>query len=293
MSHECDQPAMPPTVTRKPSNDLDVTNVKAFLQESGLNAQLIDKNDKKLIKLNVTSSNHHHHKFNTHDSLGLKQSKSNSQQLNNTPDIDIDLPSLSDVSACTTVVLMPSSSTPSSSKFTEQQQKSKAECTLANESEPNAGDSHSPNSSLSETTSNKDQLTDSEEASATTKRKLKKRIFICNECGRQFHSQNDLNKHMLQLHETQKPFECSQCHMTFYDVSSKRRHEKEHSGYKPFRCYICSFEFTRASNLRAHLLKVHPNDVGKSVHITKSIDNKLKFEFNLGNFNFLFFSFLN
>ncbi len=115
----------------------------------------------------------------------------------------------------------------------------------------------------------------------------KKRSFICNECGIQVKSQSELNKHMLHTHQesmskSQLQYKCSQCQMVFHDISSKNRHEKEHSGLKPFRCYICSYEFTRASNLRSHLLKVHPNDIDKLVRINKTEDNKLKFEFDIG-----------
>ncbi len=111
------------------------------------------------------------------------------------------------------------------------------------------------------------------------------RVYICNECGIQFHLQSDLNRHMLQVHENAKPFECGGCPMRFYELTSKNRHEKEHSGgLKPFRCYICSLEFTRASNLRTHIYKVHSNEIGKLVHMTKTEDNKLKFEFDLGLF---------
>lgn len=87
--------------------------------------------------------------------------------------------------------------------------------------------------------------------------------LICNECGKQFFNQSELGRHMLHEH------------------SSKGDHVKE-GPVKNYRCYICSFEFTRPSNLRAHLLKVHPGDVGKLVKIFKSEDKKLKFEFDLG-----------
>lgn len=276
----------------KISNDLDVTNVEAFLQESGLNGHLIDKNDKKLIKLNLSSN-----KF-SYDSLP----KPKSNLLNITDNEIDDLPSLSDISACTTIVLMPSSSSSlkctenllSDSAKSQQNSTSDYSSAIVDTSTPATIGTSSPSSSSSssscsssETSSKEktDGYDDDDDKDTTLKKKLKKRTFICNECGRQFHSQNDLNKHMLQLHETQKPFECSKCNMAFYDMSSKRRHEKEHSGFKPFRCYICSYEFTRASNLRAHLLKVHSNEIGKTVHITKSIDNKLKFEFNLDEIN--------
>jgi uncharacterized Zn-finger protein len=115
--------------------------------------------------------------------------------------------------------------------------------------------------------------------SSTTTNSLK---IICNECGKQFNSQSDFNRHLQIAHNAVKPYKCSICSMSFYDISSKNRHEKEHSGLKPYRCYICGFEFTRASNLRAHLIKLHSSEIGKSVIISKTSDNKLKFEFDLG-----------
>ena len=121
-------------------------------------------------------------------------------------------------------------------------------------------------------------------SSSTTANSLK---IICNECGKQFNSQSDFNRHLQIAHNAVKPYKCSICSMSFYDISSKNRHEKEHSGLKPYRCYICGFEFTRASNLRAHLIKLHSSEIGKSVIISKTSDNKLKFEFDLGKVFFL------
>ena len=136
------------------------------------------------------------------------------------------------------------------------------------------------NKNLDENIVNDDEM--SEDSKKSTKSKKQSRTFICTECGMQYTSQTDLSKHMLQTHENTKFFECSICSIQFYDLSSKNRHEKEHAGLKPFRCWICSFEFTRASNLRSHLLKVHSSDIGKLVHINKTDDNKLKFEFDMG-----------
>ncbi len=222
-----------------------MSNVKDYLHEVGLNAKLIDKNDKKLIKLDFSNSRQ------------ISPNK-NLKNLFNSNDID-DLPSESDLSLCTTVFLSKNNSFSNSTQVLS----NKIDKQLLN-------------------------IMDNNETEISSKKNInKKRTFICNECGCQYCSQNELNKHMIQSHYSQKPFECSQCHISFNDISAKRRHEKEHLGFKQFRCYICSFEFTRASNLRAHLLKIHPDNIGKSVIITKSIDNKLKFEFNLGILIFL------
>jgi uncharacterized Zn-finger protein len=107
--------------------------------------------------------------------------------------------------------------------------------------------------------------------------------IICNECGMQYQTQIDFNRHLAtHTQNINKNQKCTFCSMEFFDLSSKTRHEKEHAGLKSFRCYICGFEFTRASNLRAHLIKVHSSEIGKLVNITKSSDNKLKFEFDIG-----------
>jgi uncharacterized Zn-finger protein len=144
------------------------------------------------------------------------------------------------------------------------------------------------NENLDENIVNLPSSNDDDDKSDESKQKIKykkqPRTFICTECGMQYTSQFDLSKHMLQTHENTKPFECSMCDMKFNDLYSKNRHEKEHAGLKPFRCWICSFEFTRASNLRAHLLKVHSSEIGKLVHINKTVDKKLKFEFDMGEF---------
>jgi len=226
-----------------------LSNVKEYLQEVGLNAKLIDKNEKKLIKLDYSS---------------IKQINqlNNSKSVCNSNDID-DLPSESDLSSCTTVFISKYNSFFNSNQV------------LSNKIDTQSLKDNKKLTSLIDNNNNETEI-------SSKKNTNKKRSFICIECGCQYFAQNELNKHMLQSHYSQKPFECSQCKMSFNDISAKRRHEKEHLGFKQFRCYICSFEFTRASNLRAHLLKVHPNNIGKSVTITKSIDNKLKFEFNLG-----------
>jgi uncharacterized C2H2 Zn-finger protein len=102
-----------------------------------------------------------------------------------------------------------------------------------------------------------------EEAAAAKKplnsKKKQPRSFICNECGMQYQSNADLSRHMLQIHENSRE--------------------------SPFRCHICSFEFSRASNLRSHLIKVHADEVGKLVHMKKTNDKQLKFEFDMNAIN--------
>ena len=294
--------------------------VDSYLFETGLNVQLIDKNDKKLVKLNLNqkpkedSNNMHIKPMQQHRSQQKLM-----QYSNNFVEFD-DLPSESDISSGTTVVLsnnlinvktIQNKAIKICYKCNRCDQFFNSESILKDHQLNNClnlnddivnidSDCSTPNKNAAESNNclsfdeksnesiSSDHLDDLSPSSSPAKVKTssKKRVFICNECGRQYCTQNELNKHMIQSHESQKPFDCSMCEMKFNELSSKKRHEKEHAGYKPFRCYICSFEFTRASNLRSHILKVHPGDIGKSVVIAKTIDNKLKFEFNIGKIFF-------
>lgn len=266
-------------------DDLEKTsqfsNADRNFSDAGINFQLIAKNDKKLVKLNFANDS-----VNIKDSIDRIKSiftpagqaaKNNFQnKLFRLEDID-DLPSESDVSSG--VVIFPPIQNPMHNL--DSSQCNDGSKIFHDESSYNF---HQENSDANEMDSILNEISEhiQNEEEKIQSSKSRKKNFICTECGNQFYSQNDLNKHMLHVHENTKPYKCSQCPMTFLELSTKNRHEKEHLGLKPFRCYICAFEFSRASNLRTHLLKVHPNDIGTLVNITKSDDNKLKFEFNLG-----------
>lgn len=263
--------------------------------DTGLDFQLIAKNDKKLVKLNLAKDS-----VNIKDSIdriksifasnGHLSKNTNQNKILNLEDID-DLPSESDVS--TGLFILPQTQTPIQNLEAQQTNDGtlsnlniclKCECCnkifnddLSYRLHRESNDCNQMESILNEINEHIEKEEEKIQSS-----KVKKKFFICTECGNQFYSQNDLNKHMLHVHENTKPYRCSQCPMTFFELSTKNRHEKEHLGLKPFRCYICAFEFSRASNLRTHLLKVHPHDIGSLVNITKTDENKLKFEFNLG-----------
>lgn len=312
-----------------------------------LNVQLVDKNDKKLVKINLNSFQNNNNNINNQlvnpidnlknqiklminnsgeefvssvGSLNQSSRKENTHSVESSFVLndDDDLPSESDVSSGMTLVTVKESLnakhldvnqqsannfqqtqtqlTPisllfgcakcSTSFLDEKQYKIHVEACLAtNENENIYSQRDIENLLINESNLMLPQVdTDENENSNQSNGKMgsKRRILICNECGFQFNFQSDLNKHMLQAHDRFRSFKCCHCNMEFNDISSKTRHEKEHFGLKPFRCYICSFEFTRASNLRTHLFKMHSSDIGKLVNITKSVDNKLKFEFDLG-----------
>jgi hypothetical protein len=310
-------------------------NVEKFLNEAGLNLQLIDKNDKKFVKLNIDLNNFKKLKMANHlnDSnetinsqikisanIGNRSVKNGVkfQSLNMIENSEeIDLPSESDLSNMITIV--PTAKRPfnksipfsifNNSARIQNSPKSMPisyKCSKCNKlfSNENLFRIHEHTdclrnmNSLSQTTNISVDETKEDPVNLISEieqmseislsphllvkaNSTQKHVQICNECGMQFDTQSNLIKHIQKCHQIFKSIECTQCNVSFFDQQSKNRHDKE-SHTKPFRCYICSFEFTRASNLRAHLHKVHSNEIGKLVNITKTVDNKLKFEFNLG-----------
>ena len=259
--------------------------VEQYLSDTGLNAQLVARNDKKLVKINVNTNknnnNFHHYSY----------------PYMHSNDFD-DLPSESDISNATIVIPITNTLSQAAKllpldRLTQNKSVSISfKCVKCNKIFTNEDSlrlhqvNNCSNENLDENIVNlsNDNATSSDTSKGISLKK-QSRTFVCTECGMQYASQTDLSKHMMQSHENTKQFDCSLCDMKFFDVSSKNRHEKEHAGLKPFRCCICTFEFTRASNLRTHLLKVHSSEIGKLVHINKTGEKKLNFEFDMGESN--------
>ena len=258
---ELDKIAVPEPTPCDPSDLLSRKSVEAYLNETGLTVSLINKNDKKFVKVNIAAN-----------------MPNTALRLKNSPVVETQTLKIVEMLDLTAQKCPIEGSNENGMIFSE------------HDLEKLLGLSASEfNSQLDNIECERMVDPPSFEASKPADDEPIALKFICANCDERFESQSELNQHLAHSHphpsinrSMPKRFDCGVCGMYFYDVSSKNRHEKEHAGLKPFRCYICSFEFTRASNLRAHLLKLHPGQIGKSVKITKTIENKLQFEFNLG-----------
>ncbi len=224
-------------------------DVQAFLYETGLDAQLIDKNDKKLIKLNhAQCPKPRKFLYNLTPASSQQSQSSTLRHFQSSIQLD-DLPSESDISTGSILVIPPNPITkpviPTIKLFAQHKNVAfRYKCTLCS------------------------GIFDNE---STFKTHQKVNCFDQQETEAK-------NEKKIHLQQQQLGFICNT--EDYSSNTSHRNKNKMEQDSKPFKCRICSFEFTRASNLRAHLLKVHSNDIGKLVTICKSDDNKLRFEFD-------------
>lgn len=87
------------------------------------------------------------------------------------------------------------------------------------------------------------------------------RDYVCHVCGDAFFLSNELRKHIMYRHQTERPFKCThaQCKKSFKNMHALNVHSRTHSGAKPFVCkhisysgVACSEAFAALSSLRIH-----------------------------------------
>ncbi|XP_006059905.3 zinc finger protein 514 isoform X1 [Bubalus bubalis] len=78
-----------------------------------------------------------------------------------------------------------------------------------------------------------------------------KKSCKCNECGKLFHFQSELQRHQ-RCHTGEKPYECSECGRAFGHISSLIKHQRTHTGEKPYECSECRRAFSQSSSLVLH-----------------------------------------
>ena len=80
--------------------------------------------------------------------------------------------------------------------------------------------------------------------------------IVCKFCGKSF-SNNNLKVHIMQVHETERPYKCEICQKGFVEQSRYQIHMNTHTGNKPFKCQFCSKAFADSSNRRMHVKIAH------------------------------------
>ncbi|GAB6026111.1 hypothetical protein CHUAL_012312 [Chamberlinius hualienensis] len=77
--------------------------------------------------------------------------------------------------------------------------------------------------------------------------------FPCSYCGKVYHSERFLRRHIL-THNTTSSHKCETCGKYFKTEHYLKLHRLIHSGDKPFQCLQCTASFNRKDKLKRHLL---------------------------------------
>jgi len=90
---------------------------------------------------------------------------------------------------------------------------------------------------------------------------------ICEICGKIFELPTMKRRHVSQVHEGMKPYQCEQsdCGRSFTSKSGLDRHITDHTGEFPFLCPECPKKFKSSTELKQHSVRhMDPEDIGSN-----------------------------
>ncbi|KAH8386224.1 transcription factor Ouib [Drosophila serrata] len=93
-------------------------------------------------------------------------------------------------------------------------------------------------------------------------RREMKQFFPCPECSQSFKKKKTLKDHLARIHLVHHRFECSTCNEVFTALGDKLRHEKAHQNERPYPCLECGMCFPSVLELQEHS-STHPEDKWK------------------------------
>uniref|UniRef100_A0A0K8USA5 Zinc finger and SCAN domain-containing protein 5B n=2 Tax=Bactrocera latifrons TaxID=174628 RepID=A0A0K8USA5_BACLA len=80
------------------------------------------------------------------------------------------------------------------------------------------------------------------------------KLTSCNDCQRNFITQNQLLIHNHQVHGADKPFQCRYCKRSFLHPSTWKHHENRHTKKHVWKCKLCSRKSSTKSDHNVHMV---------------------------------------
>lgn len=104
----------------------------------------------------------------------------------------------------------------------------------------------------------------------------------CHVCQKKFLRQNNLNKHLKNIHSTSRLYECKECNVSFQTQSCWKIHMRVHKKANRFHCDICDNTYASRKVLRVHMSLHFPVPVSckicqKSFTLKRYLNRHLKY----------------
>jgi len=90
-------------------------------------------------------------------------------------------------------------------------------------------------------------------------------VFPCGKCSKSFSTQKRVKKHMRSHMEFAN--KCDVCEKSFQNMGALMLHRNIHLDQKPFKCETCGKDFSQKGNLKTHMQKHHGIEMNDSIVI--------------------------